>query len=138
VNLGGNHGPNIRFEAGSEGKEACSTDQHRTSLETGVEGSIHAMQKLWAELHQQEEDWVLLLIDVKHAFNSVFNSAFNNEQKGGQETAKGISDKDKWSIQLEEAHQAVTSKDILHGQECKAEPLGRTASAGRRLGFSAH
>ena len=54
--------------AGPEAKATCGTTQLAGGMEAGIEGAIHAMRILWEE-HKKEEDWGLLLIDVRSAFN---------------------------------------------------------------------
>ena len=54
--------------AGPEAKDACGTTQLAGGVEAGIDGSIHAMCVLWEE-HDQEEDWLFLLIDARNAFN---------------------------------------------------------------------
>eukprot|EP00978_Attheya_sp_CCMP212_P035431 scaffold154276_cov33-Attheya_sp.AAC.2 len=54
--------------AGEEAKDACGIDQVYAGLEAGIEGSIHAINKLWGE-HEEEEEWGFLLVDATNAFN---------------------------------------------------------------------
>ena len=53
---------------GQDVKDACGTKQIDGGVKTGIEGRIHAMHVLWQE-HSKEEDWGLLLIDARNAFN---------------------------------------------------------------------
>ena len=48
--------------AGPEEKSAYRTTKLAGGVEAGIEGAIHAMHVLWEE-HNQEEDWVFLLIE---------------------------------------------------------------------------
>ena len=54
--------------AGPEAKAICGKTQLAGGVEAGREGAIHAMHVLWKE-HQNEEDWIFLLIDTCNAFN---------------------------------------------------------------------
>ena len=53
---------------GPEAKSACGTTQILGGLESGIEGTIHAMRILFEE-HKKEDDWGFLLIDARNAFN---------------------------------------------------------------------
>ena len=54
---------------GKEATRACGTDQLCCGLEAGIEGGIHHMRSMWDEHDNDEEDWRVLLIDAKNAFN---------------------------------------------------------------------
>ena len=58
----------LLLAAGEEAKDACGIDQVCAGLEAGIEGSIHAINKLWGE-HEEEEEWGFLLVDARNAFN---------------------------------------------------------------------
>ena len=53
--------------------DVCSTDQLASGLRAGIEGSIHAMTKLYGE--NVGDRWGLLLVDAdadaRNAFNAV-------------------------------------------------------------------
>ena len=51
-----------------EAKAACGTNQIAGVVEAGIEGAIYAIRVLWEE-HNQDEDWVFLLIYGRNAFN---------------------------------------------------------------------
>ena len=53
---------------GKEVTRACSTDQLCSGIEAGIEGGIHHIRLLW-DAHKDDEDWSILLIDTKNAFN---------------------------------------------------------------------
>ena len=54
---------------GKEATRACGTDQLCSGLEAGIEGGIHHMRSMWDEHEGDEEEWGVLLIDAKNAFN---------------------------------------------------------------------
>jgi hypothetical protein len=64
----------VLLVAGEEAKEACGIDQLYAGLKAGIEGDIHAINKLWQEM-KEEEDWGFLLIDASNAFNELNRTA---------------------------------------------------------------
>ena len=62
--------------AGPEAKASCGATHLAGGVEVGVEGAIHAMSVLWEE-HNQDEDWVFLLIDARNAFNEENRTAIS-------------------------------------------------------------
>eukprot|EP00957_Ditylum_brightwellii_P210907 15365540-Ditylum_brightwellii.AAC.2 len=55
---------------GEDNTEACGVKQLCSSLKAGIEGTIHTMNQLWLE-HREEENWGILLVDAKNAFNQI-------------------------------------------------------------------
>ena len=53
---------------GAEANESCGTEQLCGVLEARIEGGVHVVRLLWQQ-HTQEEDWGLLLVDARNAFN---------------------------------------------------------------------
>ena len=53
---------------GAEVKEACGTEQLCGGLDAGIEGGVQVVRLLWQQ-YSQEEEWGLLLIDARNAFN---------------------------------------------------------------------
>ncbi len=56
--------------SGCDAKERCGIDQLCAGLEAGMEGGIHAIDKLWKQ-NKEEEEWGFLLIDASNAFNEI-------------------------------------------------------------------
>ena len=54
---------------GKEATRACGTDQLCCRLEVGIEGGIHHIRSMCDEHESDKEDWGLLLIGAKNAFN---------------------------------------------------------------------
>ena len=54
---------------GNEVTRACGTDQLCSGLEAGIEGGIHHMRSMWDEHEGDKDEWGVLLIDAKNAFN---------------------------------------------------------------------
>ena len=54
---------------GKEATRACKTDQLCGGLEAGMEGAMHHMRSLWDTHENDENDWGVLLIDARNAFN---------------------------------------------------------------------
>jgi hypothetical protein len=51
-------------------KTVCGdNDQLCVGLETRVEGAIHAMQLIFEEHKNMEEDWGFILVDARNEFN---------------------------------------------------------------------
>jgi hypothetical protein len=59
---------------GEDATDSCGTDQLCCGLEAGIEGGIHAAQKLW-HTHSQEDDFAILKADATNAFNLVDRTA---------------------------------------------------------------
>eukprot|EP00957_Ditylum_brightwellii_P166370 12664988-Ditylum_brightwellii.AAC.1 len=55
---------------GEDATEACGIKQLCSGLKAGIKGAIHIMNQLWLE-HGGEENWGILLIDAKNAFNQI-------------------------------------------------------------------
>ena len=53
----------------SEATRACGIDQLCGGLEAGMEGAMHHVRSLWDQNFDEEEDWGILLIDARNAFN---------------------------------------------------------------------
>ena len=54
---------------GKEATRACKTDQLCGGLEAGMEGAIHYMRSQWEAHNNADENWGVLLIDARNAFN---------------------------------------------------------------------
>ena len=54
--------------SGPEDKEACWRYHMCRRMKSGIDGGINVIKLLWKP-HDQDEDWVLLLIDAHNAFN---------------------------------------------------------------------
>eukprot|EP00978_Attheya_sp_CCMP212_P031015 scaffold115913_cov68-Attheya_sp.AAC.1 len=52
-----------------DAKDACSIDQVYAGLEAGIEGSINAINELWDDHAEREDEWGFLLVDAKIAFD---------------------------------------------------------------------
>ena len=59
---------------GAEVKEACGTEQLCGGLDAGIEGGVQVVRLLWQQ-YSQEEEWGLLLIDARNAFNEENHAA---------------------------------------------------------------
>ncbi|KAF6202375.1 hypothetical protein GE061_004774 [Apolygus lucorum] len=57
--------------SGDEVTSACKGNQLAGGLSGGIEGAVHAMNKLYQEKALPNSNWGLLLVDAKNAFNSV-------------------------------------------------------------------
>lgn len=56
---------------GEEVTNACMERQLCGGLSGGIEGAVHAMNKLFQERATHQSKWGLLLVDAKNSFNSV-------------------------------------------------------------------
>ena len=64
----------ILVEAGPEAKNACGDNQLCAGLEAGIEGGIHAVNQVWKEIEQEENNG-FLLVDARNAFNELSRAA---------------------------------------------------------------
>eukprot|EP00957_Ditylum_brightwellii_P140455 10701302-Ditylum_brightwellii.AAC.1 len=55
---------------GEDATQACGIQQLCSGLKAGIEGAVHTMNQLWVE-HADEENWDILLVDAKNAFNQI-------------------------------------------------------------------
>eukprot|EP00957_Ditylum_brightwellii_P134504 10254160-Ditylum_brightwellii.AAC.1 len=58
----------VLFVCGDAVTEACGANQLCAGLWSGIEGGIHTMDDLWGD-YRDDDDWGILLVDAKNAFN---------------------------------------------------------------------
>ena len=56
-------------------EDLCGIDQLCGGIRSGIEGAIHAINDLFAQLHDSFPGWGVLLVDAFNPFNSLNYSA---------------------------------------------------------------
>ena len=55
---------------GTKSTNACKDNQICTGFNTGIDGAVQRVQAIW-DANSPTEDWGLLLVDAKNAFNEI-------------------------------------------------------------------
>ena len=55
---------------GTKSTNACKDNQICTGFNTGIDGAVQRVQAIW-DANSPTEDWGLLLVDAKKAFNEI-------------------------------------------------------------------